>query len=171
MTKEMILDIETSGLDSIFNRITCISVLWTDEEKENIVSFYGESEKLLLQQFWIAIKSADVLIGFNSDSFDLPFIIKRSLINNVSISDNFKNIKSFDLRRIVNSFFRSYSKYSKVSLRDWADVLLIDTKTEDGKAMVEYYNQKKWDKIKAHCEEDCMIIQKLYERIKSCNLV
>ena len=168
MTK-YILDIETNGLDSIKDRITCITLLEINNDIPT--SFYGENEKNILEQFWNSIKSAEEIIYFNGDGFDLPFLIKRSLINNVRISDNFSKIKFIDLRKTVNSFFSSYNKYEKGSLNDWANILNIEIKTENGLKMLEFYEKKNWKAIREHCEEDVYISKLLYERCKNCNLL
>ena len=82
-TMKFIIDLETAGLNSIEHRITCISILNIDTKK--CQSFFGEDEKQILEQFFSSIENVDELIGFNSNSFDIPFIIKRALINKVRL--------------------------------------------------------------------------------------
>jgi len=86
--KELCFDIETSGLDPLKDRITAIGVsncFGTD-------AIIDKDEKHILEEFWKGIKSRYPyvrLIGFNCWSFDMPFIIIRSLKHNVKIFDSF----------------------------------------------------------------------------------
>lgn len=41
------------------------------------------SEKEMLQAFWDGLKQYDTIVGFNSRSFDGPFLMVRSLVHNV----------------------------------------------------------------------------------------
>jgi len=41
------------------------------------------SEKEMLQAFWDGLKKYDTIVGFNSRSFDGPFLMVRSLVHNV----------------------------------------------------------------------------------------
>jgi len=159
----MILDIETTGLNPMKDRITCISV----GQDENIFSYAGIDERRILEDFWDGFDGSE-LISFNGDGFDIPFIIKRSLINDVKIK---KIEKTIDLRKIVNGFFYSYNKYEKGTLDEWAQILLGKTKETNGLEVIEAFNNGDFDTIKRHCEEDVEITKALYERCKSCDLL
>jgi len=160
---QIIIDIETNGLKSIENVISCISFL-----KDGVlITFVGENEKEILTKFWNQIEIGDVLIGYNSDDFDLPFIIKRSIINIIKV----KRVISLDLRKKVNSFFTSYNKLDSGKLDDWAKILGMNDKPENGLKVIEYYENKEWSKIKEHCEYDVLITEKLLERCKECNIL
>lgn len=163
---KFIIDIETMGLAPTEDRILSIGIL--NIEHEEPVIFYGEDESLVLKQFWNAVKNADELITFNGDVFDIPFLIKRSLIHNVKIS---QIKKSIDLRKVCNSFFYSYDKYTKGSLRFWGEVLGFEIKTEDGSNMKDFYEKKDWTKIKEHNIEDLKMTKALYERCKNCGVI
>ena len=90
---EIILDIETDGLHSITNRITCISFMNIDNLE--IKSFCGKDEKEILINFWNMFNENDTLVTYNGDGFDIPFIIKRSLILNIPMK---RIINKLDLR-------------------------------------------------------------------------
>ena len=164
---EIIFDIETTGFDPMEKRITCISLINIEHDKP--VSFYGEDESLILKQFWNVIKDGAKTISFNGDSFDIPFLIKRSLINNVPVTNLFK--KHIDLRKVANSFYFTYKEHEKGKLTDWGKILGIDVITEDGAEMINHYEKKDWKTIKAHCEEDVMLTKALFTRCKECELI
>ena len=159
-----ILDIETSGLNAMENVISCICI----KNKEVITSFCGEDEKKILRNFWNAIPDSEELVGFNISGFDIPFIIRRSLINGIKIK---KIGKITDLRLFVNGFFYSYNKYEKGTLDDWCSVLNCPPKVENGLKMVEYYNSKEFDKIQEHCVYDIEVTEKLYNKCLECNII
>jgi len=159
------LDIETIGLNPMEDRIICISI--SNIDSEAIKTIYGEDESVTLETFWNWIDNNEQVLTYNGDSFDIPFIITRSLINKVKI----KKLKNTDLRKVVTSFFTSYNKYAKGKLSDWATILNIEIKTEDGEKMKEFFENKEWSKIKEHCEEDIIITKALYKRCKECELI
>jgi len=162
-------DIETLGLNPISDRIIAIGVLNVEQDIPAIL--YGENEKQILTQFWNAVKNSDELLTFNGDGFDIPFIIVRSLINNVKICENFNKIKITDIRKVVNSFFISYNKFSKGTLRNWAEILGITPETHNGGEMSELYLKKNWSEIKKHNEEDLFILKQLYIRCINCGVL
>jgi len=162
-------DIETVSLNPMTDRILCISLQNVLYSKPT--TFYGEDESKILKNFWDSMKNVTHLYGFNSDEFDIPFLIKRSLINKVRICDNFRDIKLIDLRKIVNSFLISYIRFSKGTLRDWAKILDMECTTENGSKMKELYEKKDWEKIVAHCEEDVSVCKALYERCINCGVL
>ncbi|WP_017654841.1 3'-5' exonuclease [Fortiea contorta] len=80
--KQMILDIETSGLISGTERILAIGCM--NELGEYFV-FMEEDESKLLLQFISHFQrtSPDVVLTYNGTEFDLPFIIHRCKINGI----------------------------------------------------------------------------------------
>jgi len=166
--KKFIFDVETTGFYPLSDRIICISLMECDSDIS--ISFYGENEFEILSQFINAIKSSDELIGFNNDNFDIPFIVKRCLINGVNIGKLLK-MHLIDLRKIINCYQLNYNEYEKGKLSDWAPICNHIITTENGEKMKEFYLAKDWEKIKSHCEEDVIITTALYKRCKFCGLI
>lgn len=163
---DYIFDIETTGLDSINSRITCIVLM--NINTEEIISFYGQNEKCILDNFWNFVnKNVTKLFSFYGDSFDLPFIIKRSIINNEKINI----VNHIDLAKVINSLHISNKPYEKGKLSDWAKILGFEVKTENGFQMLKYFEEKRFIKIKQHCEEDVKITLELYKRCKYCGVL
>jgi len=163
---KLVLDIETSGLHSIEARITCISIY--NINTKNIISFCEEDEEKILKDFWNFIKEEDKIITFNGDAFDIPFILKRSLIKKVIMK---KLANTLDLRKIVNSFYTNYNKFEKGTLSDWAKILGFGEKKSNGKAVLAMFEAKDWKGIRDHCEEDVKLTYQLYKRSKEVNLI
>lgn len=166
---KQIYDIETTGLHSISDRITCISLLNVDQEIP--YTMYGEDERNILKQFWIAVENTTELIGWNSNGFDWGFIIHRSLINQVKVSNNWNIIKLTDLKNIVNQFFVCYDKRIKGKLGEWAEHLMLGTKETDGLEVIEAYKRKDWKTVKEHCEFDVKVTKALLQRCKDVGII
>ena len=168
LNTKYIFDIETNSLHSIEGRITCISLMETSTNK--IKSFYGESEIKILTDFWEKINGSLEIIGYNI-VFDLPFIIQRTIINNVPVCSNYHIIKTTDLRLISTAFFRVYSRAVKGTLDHWSNHFFGKNKETIGEEMIELYEKRDWEAIKKHCEEDIKITNELYKRIVNCGLI
>jgi hypothetical protein len=56
-------------------------------------------------------------------------------------------------------------------LGDWAKLMGIEVKTENGLKMLEYYKNKQFDLIKEHNAEDVDITRKLYNKLKYCGVI
>jgi len=162
--KNIIFDLETTGLDPLDSRIVCVSIneIGTNE----IRTFIDIDEKKVLTDFWETVGKNSKLIGFNSEGFDIPFLIKRSLINKIKIN----SFKSEDIRKTVNGFWYSYNSRSKGTLGDWAKILGMAVETDAGSAVPLLFAENKFDEIKMHCEEDIKITKKLYELCEFCNI-
>jgi len=164
----LITDAETTSLDPSENgRITCISTFNLDNNQ--VKSFCGIDEKKILSEFWEYVTSlcCPTLVTFNGSTFDIPYIVHRSIVRIEKIA----KYRLLDLRQVVNSFFHSYDKKTKGNLSYWAAVLGIDQKTPPGAYMITLFIEKRFDEIKEHCEEDCVITKALFERCKEVGLI
>lgn len=166
MNETYIIDIETLGLEPWDGKVVCI-VCFNIKTKDYIV-LCEEDEKKLLGAFWEAIQPNCTLIGYNSDSFDIPFIIKRSLIRNIKMK---KLGRSIDLRKIVNGFWFSYDNRVKGKLSDWARVLHKPVETHQGSEIFGLYRKKDFESIKEHCKEDVILTYELFKRCRDSNLI
>lgn len=95
-----------------FGRIVCISIGWfTSATDFHVKAIYGENgdESSLLKQFineWTGLsKTCSFLGGHNIKQFDIPFIIRRSLILNVSLNSTFDlyGKKPWDISQFVDT--------------------------------------------------------------------
>jgi uncharacterized protein YprB with RNaseH-like and TPR domain len=164
MVKNILFDIESTGLDFFFNHIVSIAV--KDVETKETNCFYGVDEQKILEDFWNFVGDGANLISYNGDSFDCPAIIKRCIIKNVKI----KNFKSTDLRKTASGFWFSYNSHEKGKLSDWATSLGMDVKTSPGSEVPRLFMENKWEEIKNHNIEDIEILEKLYNRCNDIGL-
>lgn len=164
----LIWDTETTGLiENLIERIICICCYNTDNNE--VKSFCGEDEKKIIEDFFEYVKSLNSphLIGYNCDSFDLPFVVRRAVVHKIRIPV----FSTTDLRKVANGFKYSYNKHEKGRLRDWAMILGMKVDTLPGSEMFKLFSEKKFDEVEKHCLEDIEITKKLYEHVEACGLI
>ena len=164
----ILFDIETTGLiEDLLERIVCICAYNINTNLTKC--FSGEDEAKILSDFFVYISSCESpnLIGYNIDSFDLPFVVRRAVVHKQKIPW----FNTVDLRKVANGFKFSYNRNERGKLRDWALVLGMNVGTPAGSEMFKLYHEKRFKEIEAHCIEDIEITKKLYEHVEACGLI
>jgi hypothetical protein len=150
--KKIFFDIETQNtfqeVGSADPTALSISVVGIyDSVTEKYESFL-ENE---LHKLWPIIERSDMLIGYNSDHFDVP------LLNKYYPGDLTK-IKSLDLlKEIKNSYGR------RVRLDSIAEGTLGKNKIGHGLQAITWWKNGEIEKIKKYCLEDVKITKEVYE--------
>ena len=124
-----------------------ISVLCIHDSETNSYHTYLEEE---LPNLWPILEKTDVLIGYNSDHFDIP------LLNRYYPGD-LSHIKSVDL---LSEIKRAGGK--RVRLDAVAEGTLGKRKTAHGLQAVKWWKQGEIEKIKEYCLNDVRITKELY---------
>lgn len=166
MGKKFIFDLESTGLDFPENRIISIAIKDIDTGENQI--FLDIDEAAMLTAFWNAVAGADELIGFNNMDFDLPALMQRSIVRSVKVKLPKKVI---DLRKEATGFWYSYNKFSKGTLRVWAELLGLKPSTESGALMAQFWVKGEFEVIKQHNIEDVELTYSLYKRMKECDII
>ena len=163
--QSIIVDIETSGLSPLNDRIVAIGV---KKGKEGMI-ITDKDEGNLLAQFWGYLKEQGHyrLISFNGYQFDIPFIIIRSFKHNVIVEQISQ--KTIDLRLIL----ANGNKYAKGTLDDYAKLMGIKSKLEGmgGSDIPILWEEGKIAEIKAYLQEDLRITSKIFERCEEIGLI
>jgi uncharacterized protein YprB with RNaseH-like and TPR domain len=98
-------DIETTGLNPLFSKFILGGLLVFKDEEAVIYQYFAENEeeeKDLLDKYCSLLTKADVLISYNGNSFDLPFLKQRLKKCNLNIDLDLS--QSFDLYRALNQY-------------------------------------------------------------------
>jgi DEAD/DEAH box helicase domain-containing protein len=156
--KKIVFDIETSNLFSDVGTnnpadlnlsVICIY----DFEEDKYQHFLQED----LPRLWPILEKADLLIGYNSDHFDIP------LLNKYYPGDLTK-IKSLDiLKEIKNSYGR------RMKLDQVAEGTFGGHKTSNGLEATRWWNNGERQKVIDYCIADVKITKEVYEYARANN--
>ena len=100
---------------------------------------------------WPVIERADILIGFNSDHFDIPLLNKY-------YSGDLTRIKSLDLLAEIKK-----SLGRRVSLDQVAEGTLGRGKSGSGLQAIEWWKKGDIDNLRRYCLDDVKITKEIYD--------
>ena len=153
-------------LNPIDSRIVALGLRF--EGKDQV--FLGDDEKDILEKFWNAwrfIKAGRRPVGFSILNFDIPFIISRSLINDVKIAP-FMLKEIIDLRDKINAY--KYGK-SRGKLKEYAKLLGIETAGMDGSEVAGLWKSGQKEKIEEYLKSDLFVTDELYKKCKELRIL
>ena len=178
---------QRAGVMAEFSKIICISVGYFKKENDayrlRLKSFYGHNEKLLLQDFITALQKMEMnhnkwsFTGHNIKEFDIPFICRRLLINNLGIPAflDFQNMKPWETN-MIDTFqywrFGDYKHYT--SLKLLAAALHVPSPKDDidGSMVGDvYWKEKNLQRIVTYCEKDVITTGNIILRFKNMPLL
>ena len=134
------VDIETTGLNRKHHKIILIGLLYVDGDTKYIKQYFCDKlneEKAMLTTFYNDVKEYELIISYNGQSFDIPFINARFKENGMDYYlDPFN---SFDLYRLVrkNRSMLGLNRYNLKSVEEYLGICRDDTIS--GKESIELY--------------------------------
>ncbi len=142
-TSNIFTDVGSSSATDLDLSVVCIY----DSETDSYNSYFKEE----LKNLWPIFEKADLLIGYNSDHFDIPLLNKY-------YSGDLTKIKSLDLlKEIKNSLGR------RIKLDTIAEATLGTNKTASGLEAVTWWKQGKFEEVKKYCLDDVRITKDIYD--------
>lgn len=148
----VVFDIETANAIPSFARgdmsLMELAIVGIYDSETDAYSSYSQEE---LPKLWPILERTDMLIGFNSDSFDVP------LLNRYYPGDLTK-IRSLDL---LTEVYTALGR--RLRLQSLAEATLGKGKKGDGLKSVEWWQQGLHDKVREYCIEDVRITKELYD--------
>ena len=93
----MFFDIETTGLSSWKSGLYLIGIL-TYDDGWKLIQYFCEDvsdETRVLENFFTILSSKRVLISFNGDGLDIPFL--THMVEQYGLPYSFDNVESFDI--------------------------------------------------------------------------
>ena len=159
--RKITFDIETKNFFSDVGKndptLLDISVVAIHDSETNEYSSFLQEE---LGKLWPILERADMLIGFNSDHFDIP------LLNKYYPGDLTK-IKSLDILKEIHT---SYGR--RMKLDQLAEGTLGKNKIGHGIEAVNWWKTGEIDKIREYCIDDVRITKEIYDfAIKNNKLI
>ncbi len=150
--REITFDIETANAFPTLSRNDLsrmeLAVVAIHDSETGEYSSYSKEE---LTKLWPILETADVLIGYNSNSFDIP------LLNNYYPGDLTK-IRSLDLLVEVQTALGR-----RLRLQSIAQGTLKVSKSGDGLQSVRWWQEGLYDKVREYCIQDVRITRKIYD--------
>jgi len=101
-----VIDIETTGLNPDRSRIVLGGLVVPEGHGKKAIQILSESkeeEAALIRQYLSELTELDVLISYNGDYFDIPFLIRRLRHNRIS-GEALPLFQSLDLYRILDKY-------------------------------------------------------------------
>lgn len=135
--------VNRAGVMAEFSKIICISMGYFNKETHlhlYIRSFFDDDEKLLLENFIATLNKINAhsakwsFAGHNIKEFDIPFICRRILVNQLPIPSylDFQNMKPWETS-IIDTFqfwrFGDYKNFTSLNLL--AQVLNVPSSKDD----------------------------------------
>jgi predicted PolB exonuclease-like 3'-5' exonuclease len=182
--KRLVLDIETipisseaitaeetkkAALDALTGQIVCIGFIVIDEFKaQAAVAIVSDDETKLLNDFWSTLRRENIksFVAHNGLSFDLPYIWKRSVINQVKPSIQ------LDLRRYRNDFvydtmcvWGNWEIRGNASLNALAGGFGLGAKSSSGDQVLQLWREGRHREIANYCLHDCWLTYQCYGRM------
>lgn len=150
--RKIVFDIETKNLFSDVGKndpaLLDLSLICIYDSETNLYSSFLEEE---LVNLWPILEKADMLIGYNSDHFDIPLLNKY-------YPGNLTHIKSLDLLKEIKE-----SLGRRLKLDSVAEATLGVGKSGHGLEAVVWWKAGEIEKIRKYCLDDVKITKELYE--------
>ncbi|MEL7656900.1 MAG: ribonuclease H-like domain-containing protein, partial [Bacillota bacterium] len=177
-----VIDIETTGLNPDRSHFILGGLVVPDSNGKKALQLFSESkeeEASLIRSYLSELKNLDVLVNYNGDHFDLPFLNRRIKYNHIS-RDELPMFQSFDLYRILDRYstFRKLLPNLKQKTVETFLGLWTDRADEiSGAESVELYHQylKTGDPeirkvILLHNKDDILQLSRLMKVFEKLNL-
>ncbi|MCK5286018.1 MAG: ribonuclease H-like domain-containing protein [Candidatus Pacebacteria bacterium] len=133
-----------------------ISIVCThDSETDEYDSFLEDD----FDRLFSLIEKADMLIGFNSDHFDIPLLNKH-------YHGDLKNIKSLDILKEIHTTIGR-----RIKLDNIAEATLGKGKSGHGLEAITWWKNGEIEKIRQYCLDDVKITKDVYNYAIKNNLL
>lgn len=183
---------QRAGVMAEFSKIVCISIGYFIREQQlkiRVKSFYGDDEKKILDDFLQTVSKIEsfnnnwCFAGHNIKEFDIPFICRRLLVNNMRIPPylDFQNMKPWETN-IVDTFqywrFGDYKNFTSLKLLAAAMGVPSSKNDIDGSMVGELYHtgnaQEKeinMKRIATYCQKDVVTTANIILRFKNAPII
>lgn len=171
--KELESAIEKLSLSPLTGQVVCVGLYkmdgltWNDD---NFIVSYGDNESGLIDFFANeALDSNDVkLVGFNSKSFDMPFLMVKMAIYSPTVAfiPVSKLLPKYDNSHHVDVYYvLSNYETKKGSLKDWSVRFGGPNIYGDGSQVYDWYKKQSWFEIVEHCKSNVKATEHIYSKL------
>jgi predicted PolB exonuclease-like 3'-5' exonuclease len=171
---------DRAGIWAEFGKIVCISVGYftfkSDIRHFRVTSFFG-AETQLLKDFNNLISNhfsgpQHLLCGHNAKEFDIPFLARRMIINQIQIPDklNLFGKKPWEIQHLDTLELWKFGDYKHfTSLKLLTKILGIPSSKGDidgSQVGYVYHVEKDIDRIVTYCEKDTIAVAQVFLRLR-----
>jgi len=153
--REIVFDLETKNIfDDVGKNdpvLLDISVAGIYDSQTDSYTSYDESE---FPELWKIIEHADVLIGYNSNHFDIPLLDKY-------YPGDLTKIKSIDIMATIKDALGR-----RLGLGNVASATLGVGKSADGLEATRWWKEGKYQEVRDYCLQDVKVTKMLYDYIR-----
>jgi DEAD/DEAH box helicase domain-containing protein len=147
--RRITFDIETEGdfrTNADFDNLQVTVVGVHDSQSGEYTSFLRDE----LKDLWPLLERADILVGYNSDHFDIPIL-------NRYYAGDLTKIKSIDLLKEVRAVLGR-----RLKLDNLAEATLGRGKSGHGLEAQKWWAAGEFEKVRQYCLDDVRITNELY---------
>lgn len=154
------------GIETIVQEraIICVCWKWADEKEVHSLEWNKGDDRKLCIEFAKVINSADVVIGQNSDAFDIKWFRTRCLFHDIPLRPKFQSI---DTLKLAKAGF----KFNSNKLDYMGKFLVGAGKTSTGfdlwKDIVLHNNKEAMSKMVNYCKNDVLVLEAVYRELSS----
>ena len=151
--RRITFDIETEGefrSNGDFSQLEVTVVGVYDSETKQLTGYFKDE----LHKLWPIFEQADLLVGYNSDHFDIPILNKY-------YAGDLTKFKSIDLLKEIKNVLGRRLKLDGI-----AEATLGRKKSGHGLEAVEWWKNGEYERVKAYCLDDVAITDELYQYAK-----
>ncbi|MEP6466832.1 MAG: ribonuclease H-like domain-containing protein [Parafilimonas sp.] len=177
-----------AGIMAEFGKIVCISAgyFYEDQNKNvcfKVKSFCCDDEQQILNDFlqttnsFYKRNSRFQFGGHNVKEFDVPYICRRLLINNIPLPQylHLHGAKPWEIEMADTLQWWKFGDYKNyISLHLLANILNVPTSKGDmhgSKVRAVYYDEKDLNRISTYCEKDVIVVANVILRFKNMPLL
>ena len=133
---------------------------------ETIEEETDEAEAKMLEKILKIIKKYDILLGWNTSEFDIPYLRDRMFKFGLNKSKNYcwKELGKYDLLKRFRHIFRFDSHIKSFSLENISRHFLNKGKIPHTEKIIELYRNNK-ELLKKYNLEDCLLVKELDEKL------
>lgn len=167
--------VKECSLNPRLGRILCIGLAADDQAEPSVLMAWGENdEATVLEAFWNVVAQYDGRVVTWNGSWDLQFILLRSMANGVKPSISPYIIRGWFRKYAVEPHFDCKAALTNwgapkagEGLTQWATFLGIIGKTDgvSGANVYEMYQAKQVGAICEYCEQDVRATREVYNKI------
>ena len=171
-----------AGIYAEFGKIVCVSCGFINGNQIRLKSFYGDDEKVLLEEFAQMLQrhynhSQALLCAHNGKEFDFPYLARRMLVQGIELPPilDLAGKKPWEVQHLDTLELWKFGDYKHyTSLELLAALFEIPTPKDDidgSQVGHVYWEEKDLDRIAVYCQKDVLTMVQLFRKYLGLPLI